>query len=61
MLGNTQLGFLSNALGIQRAITVSSFLGLGGVLACARALPSFRNYLAPNLAPVPVTPDTKAA
>jgi MFS family permease len=52
MLGNTQLGVLSNALGIQRAITVSSFLGLGGVLACARAIPSFRNYLAPVLPPI---------
>ncbi|MDB4975358.1 MAG: Enterobactin exporter EntS [Myxococcaceae bacterium] len=50
MLGNTQLGVLSNALGIQRAITVSSLLGLAGVVACARALPGFRNYLAPELA-----------
>jgi MFS family permease len=49
MLGNTQLGFLSAALGIQRAITLSSLVGLAGVLACARALPGFRNYLAPDL------------
>ena len=61
MLGNTQLGVLSNALGIQRAITLSSFLGLGGVIACARMLPSFRNYLAPTLVPVPTVADTKAA
>lgn len=47
MLGNTQLGFLSSALGIQRAITVSSCVGLAGVLACARALPGFRRYRAP--------------
>jgi MFS family permease len=49
MLGNTQLGVLSNAIGIQRAITVSSMIGLGGVLACARAIPGFRRYLAPEL------------
>jgi MFS family permease len=48
MLGNTQLGFLSSSLGIQRAITVSSLLGLGGVVACAQALPKFRRYLAPR-------------
>jgi MFS family permease len=49
MLGNTQLGVLANALGIQRAITVSSLLGVAGVAACARALPGFRNYLAAPL------------
>lgn len=51
MLGNTQLGFLSSMLGIQRAITVSSLVGLGGVLVVARKLPLFRSYLAP-VAPV---------
>lgn len=49
MLGNTQLGVLSGALGIQRAITVSSMLGLFGVAAVARLIPGFRNYLAPDL------------
>jgi hypothetical protein len=49
MLGNTQLGFLSSSLGIQRAITLSSLFGLGGVLVVARKLPLFRNYLAPEL------------
>jgi MFS family permease len=48
MLGNTQLGVLSNAVGIQRAITLSSMVGVAGVLACARALPKFRSYLAPR-------------
>jgi MFS family permease len=49
MLGNTQLGLLSAALGISRAITLSSLVGLAGVLSCARLLPGFRNYLAPDL------------
>jgi MFS family permease len=53
MLGNTQLGFLSAGLGIQRAITLSSLVGLSGVLACARALPGFRRYLASPLAEGP--------
>jgi MFS family permease len=47
MLGNTQLGILSSALGIQRAISLSSMVGLGGVLICARALPKFREYVSP--------------
>ncbi|HEX5660890.1 MAG TPA: MFS transporter [Polyangiales bacterium] len=47
MLGNTQLGLLSSAIGVQRAITFSSMLGVGGVIACARLLPGFRTYLAP--------------
>jgi MFS family permease len=51
MLGNTQLGVLSSALGVQRAITFSSLIGVGGVLACARLLPGFRNYLAPVTTP----------
>jgi MFS family permease len=50
MLGNTQLGVLSSALGIQRAISLSSLVGLCGVAACARWLPQFRNYLAPETA-----------
>jgi MFS family permease len=45
MLGNTQLGVLSSVLGIQRAITLSSLVGLGGVLLCGRLLPRFRNYV----------------
>jgi MFS family permease len=53
MLGNTQLGFLSAGLGIQRAITLSSLVGLAGVLACARALPGFLRYLAPELGSAP--------
>lgn len=48
MLGNTQLGVLSSALGIQRAITLSSLVGVAGVAACAKALPRFRSYLAPR-------------
>lgn len=48
MLGNTQLGILSSAIGIQRAISLSSLVGLCGVAACARWLPAFRNYLAPE-------------
>ncbi len=51
MLGNTQLGLLSSALGVQRAISLSSLIGIGGVVACARLLPGFRNYLAPVPAP----------
>jgi MFS family permease len=53
MLGNTQLGVLSSAIGIQRAISLSSLVGLCGVAACARWLPQFRSYLAPESA----TPD----
>ncbi len=47
MLGNTQLGVLSSVIGIQRAISLSSLIGLCGVAACARWLPQFRTYLAP--------------
>jgi MFS family permease len=47
MLGNTQLGLLASALGVQRAIALSSLVGVAGVVACARLLPGFRNYLAP--------------
>jgi MFS family permease len=50
MLGNTQLGVLSSAIGIQRAISVSSLVGLCGVAACARWLPAFRRYVAPETA-----------
>jgi MFS family permease len=50
MLGNTQLGVLSSAIGIQRAISLSSLVGLCGVAACARWLPAFRGYLAPETA-----------
>jgi MFS family permease len=46
MLGNTQLGFLAHSLGIRRAITFSSLLGLAGVALCAERLPGFRKYLA---------------
>jgi MFS family permease len=46
MLGNTQLGFLASALGIQRAIALSSLVGICGVAACARVLPRFRRYRA---------------
>jgi MFS family permease len=49
MLGNTQLGLLSSSLGIARAITVSSVLGVTGVLACAALLPRFRSYRAPEI------------
>lgn len=51
MLGNTQLGFLSASIGIQRAITVSSLVGVTGVVACAKALPKFVAYVAPDLRP----------
>lgn len=46
MLGNTQLGFLAGTMGVRRAITVSSLVGLCGVAACANLLPKFRLYLA---------------
>jgi MFS family permease len=50
MLGNTQLGLLSSAIGIRRAISLSSLIGLCGVAACARWLPAFRKYIAPEAA-----------
>jgi MFS family permease len=46
MIGNTQLGILSAELGIQRAITLSSCLGVAGVVACAAWLRDFRRYVA---------------
>lgn len=46
MLGNTQLGFLAGHFGVRRAITLSSVIGLGGVVACAGILPQFRRYVA---------------
>jgi MFS family permease len=46
MLGNTQLGFLSAQLGIKRAITLSSLLGVAGVLACAAWIGELRRYVA---------------
>jgi len=49
MLGNTQLGVLSSFLGIQRAITASSVVGLAGVAACAGLIPKFRRYTAPEV------------
>ncbi|MET0339626.1 MAG: MFS transporter [Polyangiales bacterium] len=52
MLGNTQLGLLSSAVGIQRAIMLSSLVGFGGVVAATAALPGFRRYLAPRLTDV---------
>jgi MFS family permease len=48
MLGNTQLGFLAGFLGVRRAITLSSMIGLLGVTSCAGLLPKFRRYLAPK-------------
>jgi MFS family permease len=47
MLGNTQLGLLSSAFGVQRAISVSSLVGMAGVYVCSRILPRFRGYIAP--------------
>jgi MFS family permease len=47
MLGNTQLGIVSSAIGVQRAISASSIVGLLGVALCAQRLPKFRAYLAP--------------
>lgn len=46
MLGNTQLGILASVVGVQRAISLSSLVGLAGVGACALCLPGFRRYLA---------------
>jgi MFS family permease len=46
MLGNTQLGFLAGVMGVRRAITLSSLIGLLGVCGCAGLLPKFRLYLA---------------
>lgn len=51
MLGNTQLGFLSASVGIQRAITLSSVVGVAGVVTCAKALPRFVSYIALDLRP----------
>jgi MFS family permease len=48
MLGNTQLGVLSQTLGIQRAISLSSLVGVCGVAACARLLPRFYKYVSPQ-------------
>jgi MFS family permease len=48
MLGNTQLGVLSQAFGIQRAISLSSLVGVCGVAACARWLPRFYAYVSPQ-------------
>lgn len=48
LLGNTQLGFMASAVGIKRAITLSSLVGLAGVALCAERLPRFRRYLAPK-------------
>lgn len=53
MLGNTQLGFLAGFLGVRRAITLSSVIGLLGVTSCAGLLPKFRRYLAPGPEPTP--------
>jgi len=47
LLGNTQLGFLASMIGIHRAISLSSLIGLGGAAVCAWSLPRFRRYLAP--------------
>ena len=44
MLGNTQLGFFSQFIGVQRAITYSSAIGVCGVLGVARWLKGFRTY-----------------
>jgi MFS family permease len=46
MLGNTQLGVLASVIGVQRAISLSSLVGLAGVGACALLLPGFRRYRA---------------
>ncbi|MFO0654186.1 MAG: MFS transporter [Polyangia bacterium] len=46
MLGNTQLGFLAGHLGVRRAITLSSLIGLCAVCGCTFALPKFRRYVA---------------
>ena len=46
MLGNTQLGLLAGLTGVRRAITISSLIGLAGVVGCAGLLPKFRRYLA---------------
>ena len=40
MLGNTQPGFLAGHLGVRRAITLSSLIGLCAVCGCTFALPS---------------------
>jgi MFS family permease len=46
MIGNTQLGFMSAQLGIKRAITLSSFVGVAGVVACAAWIGDLRRYRA---------------
>lgn len=44
MLGNTQLGFFAQFLGVQRAITLSSVVGVLGVAATAKWIRGFRVY-----------------
>ena len=46
MLGNTQLGILAGMMGVRRAITLSSIIGLAAVAGSAALLPKFRRYLA---------------
>lgn len=46
MLGNTQLGILAGMMGVRRAITLSSIIGVASVAGCAALLPTFRRYLA---------------
>jgi MFS family permease len=46
MLGNTQLGYAMQFLGVKRAIAVSSMVGVVGVAGMAAWLKGFRQYLA---------------
>ena len=48
MLGNAQLGLLATHLGVKNAISVSSSVGVAGVLFCGSLLPKFMSYEAPT-------------
>ena len=43
-IGNLQLGYFAESFGAQRAVKISSFIGLILLGASTYALPSFRNY-----------------
>lgn len=48
LLGNTQLGFLAASMGVQRAVAVSSGVGLVLIGIASNLLPEFIKYRAPG-------------
>ena len=60
LVGNTQLGFLAEGVGVQRAIAYSSLIGFAGVCICARVLPRFRSYVASEPEPARAAETTNA-